>query len=175
MDDQEKQKSELSKHLRVLKDKLVRFLSPQTPPDVLIIKSHLICEYYLNQILILKGICSADQINNLSFSEKNEKALDKNIIIEKSSYDALKILNKLRNKVGHELEYVLSESDVDSLGFIQGKEYILNKYDFETLAEQLRDTLTDVVINIAVRLFKLVEAQKTASSEMVKQVLAKNS
>lgn len=151
---------EIAKHLRVLKDKLSRFLSEKNPADVLIIKSHLVCEYYLNQILILKGVCNATELNKLSFFDKNQKALDRGKNAEKETFDSLQVLNKLRNKVGHELEYVLSESDVDNLGFIRGKEYILEKYDFESLQEQLRQTLTLLVVDIALVLFDLVDAEK---------------
>lgn len=161
MENTEKQKSEIKNHLRVLKDKLIKFLINGTSPDILIIKSHLICEYYLNQILILKEICSANNINTMVFAEKNNKALDQSVLNEKLSYDSLKILNNLRNKVGHELEYVLSESDIDNLGFLRGKNYILDKYSFETLSDQLRSILTDVVIDIAMVLFKLVETEKS--------------
>lgn len=160
MNQTEEQKTEIDKHMRVLKEKLKRFFSEETPPDVLIIKSHLICEYYLNQILILKDKCNANQINRLSFYEKNDKAFDKDDKKQKTLFDLLRVLNKLRNKVGHELEYVLSESDVDSLGFLFGKEYVLEKYDFETLREQLRNTLMLMVIDVAFVVFDIVNHQK---------------
>ncbi len=41
MENTEKQKSEIKNHLRVLKDKLIKFLINRTSPDILIIKSHL--------------------------------------------------------------------------------------------------------------------------------------
>jgi hypothetical protein len=156
----EKPKSEIQKHYRVLTDKLKRFLSKESPSDVLIIKAHLICEYYLNQILILRELCTSKDLSKFTFNDKLEKSLDKTDGKEKDSFEAIKKLNKLRNKIGHELEYSLSESDIDDLGFLRGKEYILEKYDFETLPELLRNTLTIIVIDLSFIVFSIVDSQK---------------
>ena len=69
-------------------------------------------------------------------------------------------LNQLRNKVGHELEYVLAESDVDNLGYIRGQSYILNKYDFENLNDLLHDTLETIVIDVAMHVYIMVDTMK---------------
>lgn len=153
-------KSEITKHIRVIKEKIERFLSEEKPADILIIKSHLICEYYLNQILIVKGISKAKEINKLSFFDKVNKALDMLDEEQKNIHEKLIELNKLRNKIGHELEYVLSESDVDNLGYLTGKEYILNKYDFDKLENLLRRTLVLIVIDVSMLLFQLVSKEK---------------
>ena len=159
----EKQNTEIKKHIRVLTDKLKRFLPDDAPPDIQIVKAHLICEYYLNQILILKNFCSAAKLNQMSFYDKYDKVFDLNNKNQKQIFDSLKILNKIRNRVGHELEYTLSESDVDELGFVRGKEYILEKYDFEKLSDLLRNTLTLIVIDVGLFVFDLVSEQKKSN------------
>ncbi len=153
-------KKEFEKHFRILNEKIDRFLSKDKPVDVLIIKAHLICEYYLNQILILKNLCTANQVHRLRFHEKIEKSFNKEISTEKRIYDSLHKLNQLRNKVGHELEYVLAESDVDNLGYIRGQSYILNKYDFENLNDLLHDTLETIVIDVAMHVYIMVDTMK---------------
>jgi|GEM_PF-2965161 len=153
-------KSEIEKHSRALKEKINKFLSAEKPSDVLIIKAHLICEYYLNQILIVKNISNAQEIDKLGFYEKVNKALNIQNHEEKKLRERLIKLNKLRNKVGHELEYILSEFDVDSLGYLTGKEYILSKYDFDTIQELLRYTLCLIVIDIAMLVFGFVSNEK---------------
>lgn len=155
--------SEVQKHHRALLEKLRKFLPKESPPDVLIIKSHLICEYYLTQILILRGVCSHRELRDFTFREKLEKALKKNNPVEKESYEEIQKLNRLRNKIGHELEYSLSEADIDELGFPRGKEYIFNKYDFEALPELLRDTLRNIVIGISFIVFTLVDEHKKSA------------
>ena len=152
---------EIEKHSRALQEKLKRFLAKENAPDVLIIKAHLICEYYLTQVLILKESYTSNELYKLSFSEKLEKALDKADKIEDFSYKQIKKLNKLRNKIGHELEYSLSEADIDELGFLRGKEYIFEKYDYETLPDLLRTTLKEIIVNVSFIVFKLVQNQKS--------------
>ena len=126
----------------------------------MIIKSHLLSEYYINQILILREICSVKDIETWTFHEKIEKALNLTNAEEKLIFDYNNRLNKLRNKVGHELEYSLSESDIDSLGYVQGKDYILNKYEIETDLERLRSMLNNIVINTALILINSIAEEK---------------
>lgn len=150
-------------HVHNLVDKIDTFLSEGKPADVLIIKAHLLCEYYINHLLILNGICTAAALKSLPFSAKREKVkplFDFDNADHKKSFELLGRLNELRNKVGHELEYKLSESDVDNLGYMQGKQYILDKYDVETDTERLRNILTDLVINIALILINSVRKEK---------------
>lgn len=157
--------SDVAKHIRVLRGKITKFLSEEKPSDVLIIKSHLICEYYINQVLIVKDSCTAKEITNLSFYDKVNKAFDTKNSEEKILHDKMTGLNKLRNKVGHELEYVLSESDVDTLGYITGKEYVFNKYDYPEIDGLLRNTLTMIVINVSMFLFELISIEKRKQEE----------
>ena len=147
-------------HVKNLLTKIKIFLSKEKPADILIIKAHLLCEYYVNQLLVLREICTAKELESLTFYEKIEKAFVLTDKKEKLTFDCVHRLNKLRNKVGHELEYSLSESDVDSLGYAQGKDYILNKYDVETNTERLHDVLTNIVIEIALLLINTVESEK---------------
>jgi hypothetical protein len=151
---------EIKKHSVFVMEKIKKFLSGEKPADVLIIKSHLLCEYYLNQILIIKGISEAKEIDKLTFFDKNNKAFDLNITNQKNIHNRLSRLNKLRNKIGHELEYSLSEYDVDSLGHLTGKKYILDKYDFNNIEDLLRNTLIIIVIDVAFFVSSLVSVEK---------------
>lgn len=154
---------DVEKHLNVLSDKIDTFLSGEKPPDVLIIKSHLICEYYINQILILKNLATGKEINRMSFFTKLEKLSDTLKNRGLNMPQKLKALNKLRNKIGHELEYNLSESDIDALGYLNGKEYIFDKYEADNNKNKLLlDILTGVVIGVALILYNLVKEEKNA-------------
>lgn len=147
-------------HIADLIKKINKFLSDEKPADILIIKAHLLCEYYINQLLIFREKCSHQELESLTFSQKINKTFSLNDKNEKISFDYINKLNKLRNKVGHELEYSLSESDIDALGYVQGKEYIVNKYDHETDVERLRSILNTIVINIALLLINSVMIEK---------------
>lgn len=163
MDTNSNQSNNKDYHLENLIKKLNTFLSNEKPADVLIIKAHLLCEYYLNHLLILKDVCTAGQVETLPFSVKKEKAKDLYDAQDKQKkqlFDLLGRLNKLRNKVGHELAYSLSESDVDSLGYLEGKQYILDKYNVETDTERLRDLLIKLVIQTAMLLITAIREEK---------------
>ncbi|MEK7579277.1 MAG: hypothetical protein AAB460_01970 [Patescibacteria group bacterium] len=140
--------------------KIKTFLSDEKPSDILIIKAHLLCEYYINQILILREACSLKDMESFTFNEKIQKAFNLDDLLEKRTFDYVNRLNKLRNKVGHELEYTLSESDVDALGYVQGKEYILEKYDYETDLERLRNVLNTIVIDTALLLISSIKVER---------------
>lgn len=146
--------------------KISLFLGSEKSADILIMKAHLLCEYYLNQLLILREICSAKDLESWTFHEKIEKTLDLNNEKEKLIFDYVNRLNRLRNKVGHELEYTLSESDVDSLGYVQGKEYILNKYEVGTDIERLRNILTTIVVDTALLLITTVNKEKSKTKSL---------
>ena len=165
MQNQDKQKNK-DFHIVDLAKKIKTFLSDEKPSDVLIIKAHLLCEYYINQLLILREICSVKEMESFTFHEKIEKVFDLNNVEEKITFDYVNRLNRLRNKVGHELDYTLSESDVDLLGYVQGKEYIFQKYDYETDIERLRNVLNTIVIQTALLLIKSVRAEKRKNESL---------
>lgn len=162
MSDSEKNSkvSEIDKHIRVVRQKIDTYLADTQSSDVLIIKAHLICEYYLNQILLVKEVCDSNEMKKLSFFDKTQKAFDMNSPYEKIIYRKLKALNDIRNKTGHELEYTLTESDVDALGYINGKEYVLIKYDFDEIQKTLHHILIDTVLDVSLCLFRLIKKEK---------------
>lgn len=165
MPENQDSKNEMKKHIGVLVDKIDTFLVIGNPSDVLIIKAHLICEYYLNQILILKGLRVAREIDKLTFHQKRCIALDTSNKKEHETSEALAALNRLRNRVGHELEYKLTEADVDSLGYCDGKDYILQKYELENnLQELLVEVLKGIVIDASVCVYRIVKSERQAKT-----------
>jgi len=155
-----KEDEDLKKHQHAVIDKIKKHLPSTNQPDILIIKAHLICEYYINQILILKEIFTLKEIGELNFHKKFEKAFNESMVFERNLKNKIRKLNKLRNKVGHELEFSLSESDVDEIGNLTGKNYIIKKYDFANYTDCLHDILVDIVIDTSIVLLTEVESEK---------------
>jgi len=93
---------------------------------VLLLKGHLLIEYILNHLIILEKEGSAKLVEELGFAEKLE-IVEKEKILEGQKILPIKRLNKIRNKLSHELEYQITEADVDYLGFCLGKDYIHRK------------------------------------------------
>lgn len=102
----------------------LRAISRQPDSVLVILRSHLLAEYYLDKIILLK-LSRGDIIieNNFSFWQK--------LIVVKSLgvlpdylIDSLKNLNKVRNDCSHVLEYKISERDIDRIGRPFTDEYL---------------------------------------------------
>lgn len=168
MPEQKSIDTDKKKHIENMLEKLQTFLGKNKPADVLIIKAHLISDYYLNQVLILRDVCDGNKVFKMSFYEKTEKAFKKGSEDERKIKILLKKLNKLRNKVGHELEYILSEADIDALGYlVNGKKHILSKYKYEK-EQLLRTVLVDIIIDLNILVFDLVMKEKKDSKRVGK-------
>lgn len=142
-----------------LTDKIEKFLGKISSSDVLIIKAHLISEYYINQILILKQIMDPSGLDRKTFSHKIDLLFDPRNNTKPTEmllYDKAKKLNLLRNKVGHQLEFALSETDIDSIGFYFGKDYINQKYKITKHIDLLHHVLVNVVLEFGVKLNAIV-------------------
>lgn len=148
---------EFEKHFTIAKDKISKFLQNKEA-DTLIIKGHLLCEYYFNQLLIL---LSEPNFIEKTWHEKKEKLFQLQIL-EKDLHLLLNQLNKLRNVLGHELEYVLTESDVDRIGFLFGKGYIIDKYEITNKKKLLEKYISRIVIKVAmVLMIKTLSIKKS--------------
>ncbi len=99
-------------------------------PVSMVLKAHLLAEYYIDQFIALKmpkGNILLDR--GFTFSQKLSvlKAID--ILLDDDS-DQLEALNKIRNKCAHDMEYSISEADIDRIGFPQGRYYFKLKEEF---------------------------------------------
>jgi hypothetical protein len=131
-------------------------------PDLTIIKAHLVCEYYIDQFIILKKNDEDDiHLSDMTFNYKITKFLDQNDSEEKKVFRKLNRLNKLRNSISHELDYSIRESDVDSIGVMIGREYIFKKYKSQNnLSELLFFVLENVISSISFLVYCNLEKTK---------------
>lgn len=94
-----------------------------------ILRSHLIAEYYINQIIITyldngKIITSK---GNFSFHQKLLLIKSFNIINEKT-ITAIEQLNNVRNNCSHQIDYKLTEDEIDKIGYsLLGKAFTNSK------------------------------------------------
>jgi hypothetical protein len=108
--------------------KFKRAMDGQSKDVAAILNCHLVSEYYLDQI-IHSQIPRADVLfteGRLTYANKLTlvKALD---VISDSIISSLKGLNKVRNQCSHELDYTVTEANLDLIGRPFGKSYIQNK------------------------------------------------
>lgn len=57
-------------HITDLVKKINKFLSNEKPADILIIKAHLLCEYYVNQLIVFREKCSHQELESLTFNQQ---------------------------------------------------------------------------------------------------------
>ncbi len=89
-----------------------------------LLRFHLLIEYYLDLIIsvyLKKGLSLLD--NNLSFSQKLS-IVDSFGLVPENIILSIKKLNSVRNKAAHDMDYVITERDIDSIGRCYGNNYL---------------------------------------------------
>jgi uncharacterized protein YutE (UPF0331/DUF86 family) len=131
---------------------------------LIVLKGHLLAEHQINHLLKL---CSENEdinVEDKTFSEKVD-LLDTESSLDQKELKALTNLNKLRNNLAHELNYQVSESDIDSIGFPLGRGYVIKKFDIfdehngsreEALKPLLCSTLVKVVLNPQIKIARIL-------------------
>lgn len=113
-------------------------------PDsvIVVLRSHLLAEYYLDKIILAKLPRGDVIINkNLTFSQKITivESLD---FLSNYLLDSLKSLNTIRNNASHTLEYKVSEKDIDKIGIpFKNKYFELKSKYFNNIDSLLNVTL----------------------------------
>ncbi|MFD0914524.1 hypothetical protein [Methylophilus luteus] len=126
------------------------------PPVMVILRTHLLTEYYLERAL-RAGLRRGDKLVDsatLSYSQKLAvvEAIDK---FPDHVISSLRNLNKIRNRCAHEFERQVSVSDIDLIGGPYGKEYTAFKKRFP---KSVRALLNHVVGTITAAMSGCVEA-----------------
>ena len=152
-------------HKEEFVEKTTKHLSVTQSAETMLLRAQLLAEYYVNSLLafalpIGEGyIFSGDKTR---FSDKLKK-LQNIKLLRENQIEAIIRLNRLRNKFGHEIDYKVTESDLDYLGFCFGKKYFQDKYNLgedpkvEPFKERLFVLLLDVCVAPAIKLSLLLD------------------
>ena len=130
-DDEKKDLAKTSKAPSVGYQKFVKATSGHSKDVSAILNIHLVAEYYLDQIILI-SLPRADVLLNetrLTFALKLliVKSLD---VVSDDVVASLKGLNRVRNLCSHELEYRVTESNIDLIGRPYGKKYTSYKKQY---------------------------------------------
>lgn len=109
----------------------------------LILRVHLLAEYYLDQVILVK-LPRGDVIieKERRFDYRHKVALvDSFNCLSRELIKSLEQLNTVRNSCSHVHDYELSESDIDKIGAPLGKAYYSKKRNSDSKEELLKDTL----------------------------------
>ncbi len=140
-----------------------------------LLKGHLLVENLLQETLAsldLKG-----GINRISFYEKvkrlyefktNEPIMQSNI---KDISPVLFALNETRNNLAHNLDFQVSESDVNRIGLNIGSEFVLQKYKtgYSNTRENLLFCLKYIVHKVGLIMFLRIEELKDKTKKVEKK------
>lgn len=155
--------NKIEKELGLLIDRMFAIIDKHTAgiqdSGLIFLKFHLLIEYIINQIIILySGSEDGYKKSDDDFFDKvNYMETLKDLGIKGKETESLRRLNKVRNKLSHELEYKISESDIDSIGFCLGEEYIMHKFKLDFYKEEnIKNLLIFVMQRVTGNLYKYI-------------------
>ncbi len=163
-------KQEVDHQVALIEEYFDRHISTSSDLEYIALRSHLLAEYYLNHLLVLKDDPENPYtIERLSFFEKIKKIKELKIKdLKPWVTNALFSLNRIRNNLSHSLEYKISEADVDSLGFNFGKDYIYRK--FSLTKKDLKTNFSWVIKALILELYRPIAIEITMESIKKKEV-----
>lgn len=134
---------------RLIRKQLDEFSKHVSSGDIssILLKGHLLLEYYLDHVMLLTFDKKA-QLHKKSFFNKVSELKgtgcfpDHEIIIS-----CLYSLNKVRNDLAHKLDFKLVMSQIDSIGYNLGKEYVLKRYAVDMEERKLLIWVLDEIIS----------------------------
>jgi hypothetical protein len=136
----------------------------ETDISVILLKGHLLIEYYLDQIILLFFDKEKD-LRKLSFFEKiriveERKIFDKTGWVVDNIIKKLYAINNVRNNLAHDLGFTITESELDSIGYTFGREYVLKKFaDSNDDKPQLNNILIWMIRKISQELYLEMSAE----------------
>lgn len=160
--DTEQQTESARKEVIAMVDRLIadfsRHVEAETDLTNVLLKGHLLVENYMSSLVVLLYDTELN-VSRLSFYDK-VKRIEEKKIINPNYVRSLFALNDLRNAIAHELEYKVTESSIDSIGFYLGKEYIIQKHTHEGSRELLLWALDEIVTWVFYAIFKEIRASQ---------------
>lgn len=168
-----------NKHLENLIKKtlggITEIIAKESDLSNILLKSHLFIETLLEELLAAYSLNKQFSIGKSSFYRKTEKLSDlcqknKNLTsTEKEHLDnlipLLHSLNTVRNNLAHDLNFNISESDINKIGINIGDSFILKKYEtgHSDLKNNLIFCLNEIVTLIGRLIYIKVELLKRST------------
>jgi|GEM_PF-2013463 len=139
----------LQKHLDDFASEVTGQLKGIENLEMLILKSHLLAEYYLNDLVLINFQYSYKKLSDpyYGFKRKIDDLRSKKIF-DDWEYRSLSVLNSIRNNMSHTLHYSIGKSDIDNLGQIIHNQ---NNFDYVLIKNKSKDN-KELLINILVRI-----------------------
>ena len=108
----------------------------------IILRCHLLAEYFLDQIILVTLLRGDLIITDGHLTFTNKLLLVKSLnVINDDILTSVKHLNAVRNNCSHQMDYNISEADIDLIGRPFGKEYSKSKQEIKKIDDLLKNTL----------------------------------
>lgn len=137
-------------------------VSKEADLTIIVLRGHLLMEYYLSHLVVYFHD-REHRVDKLSFFDKLQ-IIEKDVTFIAGSSPFYKF-NDLRNNLSHELNFQISEAEIDRIGFGIGKDYVSLKFS-KNIEEPgyLRDLLVWVVdtlvFEIVYQIYKKNESER---------------
>lgn len=149
------------KEVEISSNKFVKAASRELDPVSIVLRLHLLAEFFLDQIIIAKLSRGDLLVDHFTFIQKL-RIVDSFSVLEHKEVDSLRNLNTVRNRCSHDLDYQLTESDIDRIGRPFGKQYAdIKTENHENIKNLLINTLQVVIIDINLAAFQVRGIRKT--------------
>ncbi|MCK4553382.1 hypothetical protein KAU19_00260 [Candidatus Parcubacteria bacterium] len=141
--------------------KFMKALEGHSRDVSIILRCHLLAEYFLDQV-ILTLIPRGDLIlteGHFTFTNKLliVKSLD---AIDDEVLTSVKHLNTVRNNCSHQMDYSISEADIDLIGRPFGRHYTKLKKENKKFEDLLEDTLMSTMAQFEGCLYSLIDKKQ---------------
>jgi len=107
--------------------RFIKATQPELDEVTMILRCHLLAEYYLDKLIVAflpRGDILTDG-NRAKFMFNDKLTIISSFsIFSQHLIDSLYKLNSIRNTCGHELEYTVTENDINKIGNPFGIEYL---------------------------------------------------
>jgi len=136
--------------IRLINKVLSDFSKHVTNGDLseILLKGHLLIEHYLDHIMLLLFDKKAG-LKKKSFYDKVSNLKDTDCFEDhEATIECLFALNRIRNELAHRLDFEVTQSQIDTIGYNLGKDYIVRRYskDVDTDKKKLLLWVMDQII-----------------------------
>ena len=146
-----------------------------SPDDVTaVLRAHLLAEYYVDQLLIGTMLRGSVIIERFDYLAQKVDVLEGMDVLRPPLLSSIRKLNKVRAQCTHEIDFKISESDVDSIGAPFGLAYLQDKLDGKgDMSTVLRFALTRTISQLAGKTLRIT-SKRSGAAEVPGDVEAAN-
>lgn len=147
----------LPKRTKVLGTQFIKDFRLERDERLLIIKSHLYLELFINEILNneVKNFQQLEKLGIINTFYKKVKYLESQELIEAKESNTLLVINSIRNKFAHNIYYSLKQFDLLDFDFIKQEHSYLGTLRVGTYKHNVnKQIIKDILLWLIVRLNK---------------------